>query len=382
MEKTNILYVEDNEGDVILLKKQLEKIENFAFNLDNASNYGNFIEIIEDPNISYDVYFIDYNLFGGKNGLDLVDDLHRHNITGPFILLTGIDRRDLHTATSDKGIYDYLLKNEITPSLLKRVITHTMARHHDFQERIQREKSDHQNQKMQSLGILASGVAHEINNLLQPIFLAGELLAPVAEENQTVERAKNIILKNASRSSDIVNNILSFSRMDEGGLKEESLSKAVLKSLHFILPLLPKGVTIKSQGLENVTNDKVMLNEGGLIHILTNILLNAAQEMENHGAIHISLERQIPNEFTQHKFNLQKGQAYLSLSIRDEGNGIPDEIKDKIFDPFFTTKESGQGTGLGLSIVYSIIQRWGAAVQVDSKKGEGTTFTFFFKTIE
>lgn len=373
--KINILYIEDNEADFVLFSKHIEKLQHREYNLEHVTNHDELMAKVATQ--SYDIYFIDYTLQGTHTGLELAETLKAQDIDGPFVLLTGIDRHDLQIKSTETGVYDYLLKGEISPSLLERVITHCIAQHTESKRRLQTERALQQNQKMQSLGILASGVAHELNNLLQPIILARDIVESEAGDNKQLKKASDIIRRNADQATYIVNNILGFTRLEGDEKHHVNLKQAVEESLTFVERLLAKDINLIRHNFENVSETEGLINTSGLVHILTNILINAAQSMANKGDIDIMIDIQNIEEEKAIQIDLPTDQEYFTISIADKGHGISENIIDKIFDPFFTTKEAGSGTGLGLSIAYSIVKNWGGAIEAGVNNNQGTIFTVF-----
>lgn len=216
-------------------------------------------------------------------------------------------------------------------------------------------------EKIASLGRMAAGVAHEINNPLAGILIYAELLQrDLAAEDARRENVE-VIINQTMRCQQIVHRLLDFSRQSLGDRKLFDLNDAInrcvelishqaffhnIKVIRHLDPLLPQ----------------IVGDPGQLQQVFTNLLLNAADAMNGRGQITIT-SRSLP---------VQGG---IELSFTDTGCGIPPGIKDKIFEPFFTTKPPGKGTGLGLSIVYGVIQRHGGTISADGPPGGGTAFT-------
>jgi signal transduction histidine kinase len=213
---------------------------------------------------------------------------------------------------------------------------------------------------MASLGQLAAGVAHEINNPLNGILIdASLILEDLDEDSPIIDDLKNIIA-DANRCRDIVKNLLAYSRHAE--IKEETLDmNAVIEQTFSLLKnhALLRNITLKkefSSGMLMFTGDK-----NQLIQVFTNMIINSAHAIKDIGTITIKTDR-----------DKSKGKLYVEIS--DTGCGISDNVLPKIFDLFFTTKEEGKGTGLGLGTVQGIIERHGGKIKVQETSPKGTTF--------
>jgi PAS domain S-box-containing protein len=226
-------------------------------------------------------------------------------------------------------------------------------------------------QRMESIGTLAGGVAHDLNNILAPIMMSIELL----KENSSDPQSQTIletIETSAQRGSDIVRQILSFARgMD--GKRVEVQSKHLLKDIENII----KGTFPKNIKWElSVPYDTwTVLGDPTQLHqILLNLCVNARDAMPDGGRISISVEnRVIDDHYAAMNLGAKPG-PYVVISVVDSGMGMTPEVMDKIFDPFFTTKEMGHGTGLGLSTVLAIVKSHEGFINVYSEPGRGTTF--------
>jgi signal transduction histidine kinase len=217
-----------------------------------------------------------------------------------------------------------------------------------------------QAEKMSSVGKLAAGVAHQLNNPLGGITLFTKL---VMEEYNLEEGAKedlSRVLKDAERCRDIIRELLEFSRQTRDLKQPLNINNKITRTL-FLL---------ENQAIfQNITVEKdlqsslplVMADSQQLNHMLMNIILNAVQAMEEKGRLTV-------------KSYLLAENDKVRIEITDTGPGIPEDIVSHIFEPFFTTKEEGEGTGLGLSLAYSIVENHGGNIGVKSKPEEGTTF--------
>jgi two-component system NtrC family sensor kinase len=216
-------------------------------------------------------------------------------------------------------------------------------------------------EKIASLGRMAAGVAHEINNPLAGILIYAELLKRDMREEAEYRENLDVIINQTMRCQQIVKRLLDFSRQSLGQQKlfdvNEVISRVVELVSHQAFFHNIKVIQDLYSGLPRITGDP-----GQLQQVFTNLLLNAADAMTGAGTITITTGPA-----------LQGGGVVLKFA--DTGPGIPPEIKDKIFEPFFTTKPPGKGTGLGLSIVYGVIQRHGGTIEAESRPGGGTTFT-------
>lgn len=217
-----------------------------------------------------------------------------------------------------------------------------------------------QSEKMASLGKLAAGVAHQLNNPLAGITLFTKL---VLEDYALEEGAKSDlgrVLQDAERCRDTVKELLEFTRQTRHLMQPHDINRAISRTL-FLLEnqTLFQNITIAKNldtSLPKVHSDIQQLN-----HLFMNIILNAAQAMGGKGRLKLETAY-LPT------------QKRVCIKIADTGPGIPEHILPHIFDPFFTTKEEGEGTGLGLSLVYGIVENHGGQIKAESKPGQGATF--------
>jgi len=232
-----------------------------------------------------------------------------------------------------------------------------------------------QAQKLESIGMLASGIAHEFNNILTGIIPNAELIKmTVAPDNPNHNRASSI-QKSATRAADIVKKLLSFSRDDKKEADQISNINVIAnETIDILKKLLDKNIEIAA----NIPGDlySVKIDSTRLQQLIMNLSINARDAIAEQGEIIISAENIIIKTPVNAQNQLPEGK-YVLLKISDSGQGIPERYLNKIFDPFFTTKEPGKGTGLGLSIIYGIVKNVNGKIEVQSKLGEGTTFSIY-----
>ncbi|MBI4765028.1 MAG: PAS domain S-box protein [Deltaproteobacteria bacterium] len=217
-----------------------------------------------------------------------------------------------------------------------------------------------QSEKMASLGKLAAGVAHQLNNPLSGITLFTKLVLEEYNLEEGAQKDLFRVMEDAERCRDTVKELLEFARQTKHIRRPHDINRAISRTL-FLLEnqSLFQNIIIEKEldpTLPPVHSDIQQLN-----HMFMNIILNAAQAMEGKGRL------QIKTLFLPEK-------EQVRIEISDTGPGIPDEILSHIFDPFFTTKQEGEGTGLGLSLVYGIVQNQGGEIKARNLPGEGATF--------
>lgn len=223
------------------------------------------------------------------------------------------------------------------------------------------EKQVLQSQKMAAVGLLAAGIAHEINNPLSGVVGYSKLLLERQLEPNIREKVERIA-QSGERCRKIVEGVLLFSRSQQGGVRTEvdlgSLVDRVVRIGEYQWKM--HNVRIMREPEQLPAPLRVMADSDQLEQVLLNLLSNAVDAMPRGGTVRISLGAQ-PD-------------GTVSFAVSDEGIGIPEEIRDSIFDPFFSTKEIGKGTGLGLSISYGIVRDHGGDILLESQAGRGTTF--------
>ncbi|MHC5756751.1 PAS domain-containing hybrid sensor histidine kinase/response regulator [Nostoc sp.] len=235
-------------------------------------------------------------------------------------------------------------------------------------------------QRLESIGTLASGIAHDLNNILTPI-LAGAQLLPLKFPNadQRTLHLLEILEINAKRGADLVKQVLSFARGVEGKRITLQLKHLIMEVAKILKETFPKSIEISTDvphDLWMVSGDSTQLHQ-----VLMNLCVNARDAMPNGGTLSISAENLLIDE-NYARMNLEaKEGPYIVVTVSDSGVGIPKEMLDRIFEPFFTTKDVGQGTGLGLSTVLGIIKSHGGFVNVYSEPGSGTSFKVYLPAV-
>jgi PAS domain S-box-containing protein len=234
-------------------------------------------------------------------------------------------------------------------------------------------------QRMESIGTLAGGIAHDLNNILAPIMMSIDILKTLSDDPQARSILETIEIS-SKRGADIVRQVLSFARGMEGE-RVEIQPKHLLRDLETIIKdTFPKSIQLQF----SIPNDIwTILGDATQVHqILLNLSVNARDAMPNGGTLTIGVENCVLDEHYA-AMNIQaKAGRYVNISVTDLGTGIPADILDKIFEPFFTTKELNKGTGLGLSTVMAIVKSHDGIINVYSEPGRGTTFKVYLPAME
>ena len=244
-----------------------------------------------------------------------------------------------------------------------------------------------ESQKMEALGTLAGGVAHDFNNIVATIMGNVELACEDVGPDHAALESLEEIRKSSRRAKELVRQILAFGRRQT--LKRElmSLERVVMESTRFLRAMLPAGVALEVECAADAP--PVLADANQIQQVLLNLCGNAWQALQAQtaqGVIEITLEQRMAGEVSKiederrlnaQRLNLRPGR-YACLSVRDNGCGMDAATRARIFEPFFTTKPVGEGTGLGLSVVHSIVKDHDASIEVRSSVGEGTTFCIYF----
>jgi two-component system, cell cycle sensor histidine kinase and response regulator CckA len=229
-------------------------------------------------------------------------------------------------------------------------------------------------QRLESIGTLASGIAHDLNNVLSPILMAIQLLN-IRLTDEDSQRLLSVLQENTERGAEMIKQVLSFARGTQGERLTLQLKHLIREMVKTLRSTFPKSIEIKvslPEDLPPISGDATQLHQ-----VLMNLCVNARDAMPYGGKLTIGTEK-IDIDETYASMNIEaKPGSYVLITVRDTGVGIPAEIIDKIFDPFFTTKETGKGTGLGLSTVIGIVKNHGGFVNVYSDVGKETCFKIY-----
>lgn len=398
-----VLVIDDDEDDFLILRDLLNEAEDASYETEWAPTGASGLEALARK--QHDVCFVDYRL-GDRTGLELIREAGQLRINIPLILLTGQGGRSVDLEAGASGAADYLVKGKIDSELVERCIRYSLEHHRDKEilrnayDELKRTQSQLlQSEKLASIGILAAGLAHEINNptafvignieLLRDDAVgvreaigrlsrlagssggtAGETRAELADAlgddriNHFVQDSGELIadaLDGALRIRSIVSGLKGFARQDRGDFRMVDVNEEVDKATELLRNEWKyKCDVTKDRGNVPMING----NASQIEQVLVNILMNAIQSIsKTRGRIDIKT-------FTEN--------SMVCISVSDDGDGIPADCIKYIYDPFFTTKEIGSGTGLGLSIAYGIIQSHQGKIDVSSEMGRGTTFTLRF----
>jgi PAS domain S-box-containing protein len=239
----------------------------------------------------------------------------------------------------------------------------------------------HQAQKMQAIGTLATGIAHEFNNVLRAILANVELARMDAPQDHPVRESIEEIDKASRRARDIVQRILAFARPQPAQRRRLCLAEVAREAIRLLGPTLPAGIELAA---DFGADTPEILGDATQIHqLLLNLCANAAQAMgAGPGRITVSTSGVQAGQGGEAALSGLPSGPYARLSISDSGSGIDPAIQGRIFEPFFSTKSVGEGTGLGLAIVHGIVRAHEGAIDLKSEPGRGTTFHVYLPAVQ
>ncbi|PCJ60003.1 MAG: hypothetical protein COA79_09355 [Planctomycetota bacterium] len=243
-----------------------------------------------------------------------------------------------------------------------------VTKEHELEEQL------HQSSKMDAIGQLAGGVAHDFNNMLSGIMGAAEIIQSKVDSADTMSNKYiDMIILTVNRAADLTSKLLAFSRISDMTFERLSLHKTIDDAVTILQRTLDKKIQISIK--KEAKNDTLLGDPSELENAIINIVINSSQAMPNGGAVFIETKNIVldKNECEMSRFEMEAGE-FIEVVIRDEGCGISLLNQQKIFEPFFSTKDLEKGTGLGLSAVYGAVQSHHGAIYVDSKEGEGASF--------
>jgi signal transduction histidine kinase len=393
-EVIEVLLIEDSLPEAKLLAQIFKGSAIGNFKLTHVQRLSTAIEILQTR--EFDVALLDLTL-PDSVGLESLDTLIGCSPELPVVVLTNTSDDQLSLEAVRRGAQDYLVKRQVNLDLLVRAVRYAIERKQNatalqaineslelrVAERTKELEDTNQlflrAQRLESLGTLSSGIAHDLNNILTPILAVAQLL-PLRLTNLD-DRTRNLLTileSSAHRGAALIQQILSFGRGLEG--KQVCLQLPhLLRDVEKILKeTLPKSINLEidiADGLWMVLADITQLHQ-----ILMNLCINARDAMPEGGMLQIGAENCIVNAGDSRLYS--RPGDYVMITVTDTGEGIPSHQIDRIFDPFFTTKDVGKGTGLGLSAVLGIVKSHGGFVDVVSKVNKGSQFQVYMPVCE
>ncbi len=244
----------------------------------------------------------------------------------------------------------------------------------DVTEKKRLEQHFRRAQRLESLGVLAAGIAHDLNNVLTPILMSSELL----QEEVRGERARGLLAAlrtSATRGADLIRQVLAFGRGGEGRRARVDLAQLARDVQQMARETFPRNVTLTVDAPPDLW--PVTANGTQLHQVLVNLCVNARDAMPEGGTITLALENTTLDEIYAGMNVLARPGPYVLLRIEDTGHGMTPDVLERLFEPFFTTKEPGRGTGLGLPVSFGIVREHGGFMNVYSEPGKGSRFKVY-----
>jgi signal transduction histidine kinase len=366
-----ILLIDDDEDDFVHIQDLLNDVQSSTYEVFWQSNYSGGLKALQKE--KFDACLLDYKL-GEKTGIDLLGEAQARAFPCPVIFLTGLSDFELDVQAMERGASDYLVKSQLTYPLLERSIRYSIKREHDYDELKKTKSQLLQKDRLASLGLLASSLAHEIGTPLGIIRSRAELIEKKEIDNVSLRKDMNVVITQIDRITKLVNSLLHLAR---GGKSDHVTSVQLDQVLDDVLNLLEpefgrKNILLKK---EITPGCQVKAEVGPLGQVLLNLLINAIHAIEE-------AKKNDINNLQEVILKVETVKNQIQISIQDSGIGISEENQIQLFKPFFTTKDIGQGTGLGLATSLGIINSWGGTISVVSQIGKGTTFTFLLSKSE
>lgn len=312
-------------------------------------------------------------------GVGKYSDLKAANLQNFFYRVFAMVLTEKLSLTTNKA-QQYEFTNKLLEQTKKTLEQKILEQQQAEEKRVQLENQLKHSQKLEAIGTLAGGIAHDFNNLLFAMLGYITMAKEELPENSAIKDDLEEAVKAANRAKDLIQQILTFSRQQEGERQPIRVASLIKEAMKMIRAFLPTTIEIR----EKIESDSAaILADPSQIHqIIMNLCTNSGYAMrKTGGTLEVSLtDVEVDSEFAA-SYEIVIGK-YLKLSVSDSGHGISEEDLEKIFDPFFTTKPVGEGTGMGLAVVHGIVKNHQGAITVSSEKGVNTTFNIFFPVIE
>ena len=375
------LIADDSENDVLLLVRVLRK----------AGYEPVYERVWTAPAMkaalqrqAWDIVISDYEMpnFGGFEALQLLKE-SGHDL--PFILVSAVISEETAVAAMKAGAHDYIMKRN-----LARLVPAIERELREAQTRVARKAAEaalrqseeqlRQVQKIEAMGRLAAGVAHDFNNILTVITGHSELLSRQLDADDPRRKNAEQIEKAAYRAAGLTRQLLIFSRKQVIEPRVLNLNAVILNIKKMLCRLI--GEDIEFCTLLDPAAGHIKADPGQIKQVIMNLAVNARDAMPTGGKLTVTTANITPDKNHLKNFPDMDAGDYVMLAIADTGTGMSEEVKAHLFEPFFTTKPPGTGTGLGLATCFGIVKQNTGHINVQSELGSGTTFKIYFPQVQ
>lgn len=376
----SVLFADDSENDVLLLLRALKK-GGYQPDHMRVSSAGDMQAALQSK--AWDIVISDYEM-PGFGGLEALEILKASGQDLPFILASAVLREETAVSAMKAGAHDFIMKGRLArlvPAIereLREAETRSARKAAEAALR-QSEEQLRQAQKLEAVGRLAAGVAHDFNNILTAITGHSELLMRAMGTDDARRKHGEQIEKAAYMAAALTRQLLTFSRKQVIEPRTLNLNEIILNIQKMLSRLVGENIELHTKADPNTGAIKADPNQ--IEQVIMNLAVNARDAMPGCGKLSISTGNILLDEIQAKKFpELQPGN-YVTLAITDTGTGMTDEVKAHLFEPFFTTKAPGKGTGLGLATCFGIVKQNDGHIDVESEPGKGTTFTIYLPQV-
>ena len=369
------LIVEDQEDDAELEERELRSA-GLVFTSRRLRDSAAFETAILE--FAPHLIICDYSLPGGVDGVEVLRLACQLCPDTPFVFVSGTIGEDRAVNALKSGALDYLLKDRLSSLPLR--VRRALRVADERRERQALEPRLHQAQKIEVIGQLAGGVAHDFNNILTVIggFTALRLETFAADDPRRQDLEE--IQKATRRGSDLTRQLLAFARRQVLAPMVIDFNTIIVNMKRMLERLIGEDIDFVSVLAEDL--GRVRADAGQIEQVIMNLVINARDAMPGGGTLIIeTLNAELDDSYVRQHVNVQSGR-YVMMAITDTGVGMSRDVLGHLFEPFFTTKGPGQGTGLGLATVYGIVKQSGGNVWAYSEVAHGTTFKVYLPRVD
>lgn len=366
-----ILLIDDDEDEFVFMRDLCREITRSQYQLTWKASFQTGLEALRTQ--SYDACLLDHRL-GAETGLELLQAISKEGLRCPTILLTGQGDFEIDVQAMQTGASDYLVKSQLTAPLLERTIRYAIKHALDKDELRENKAQILQQDRLASLGLLASSLAHEIGTPLGIIRSRAEMAQKKQLDAERLKSDMGIIVSQIDRITKLVNSLLNLAR---GQQSDSSAAVDLNFAIEDVLNLFKheldrNGIELK---IVNETNPQVRAEQGPLSQVLLNLMVNS---------LHAIKDAIQSGRTMNHSISLTVSEFPESVEIylRDSGIGIPQKNLSQLFKPFFTTKDIGLGTGLGLATSFNLVNSWGGTIKAENNADFGAKFTIRLQKIK